>query len=523
MSERVASGGRAVSWRTRASLGLQVGLAWILALALAALVTELAGWRGLRGRWDMTLTRRNTLHDATREQLERLPGRATIDVFFRLDPGPYAALQAEVQAHALEIARLAAGEFPEQLELREHDLADLAAVDARRLELGLEQLVNTVVVSLGGRKVQLGLFDDLAQVDFGNLDPRNRIEPSVRAFQAEAALASALNQIAAGDRPLVAWSVGHGEGDAHSEDERGLAQFARALRADGFQIVTWEGADPLPADARVLAVMGPSKPFLPAEVEALRAFVGRGGRLLVVAGLAWFEGPGSPADLLLPYGMRAVRGVVCAPVYDALLGTAFEGRSECAAIYAGSKELSATHPVTEPLWKHKRRLLFPFTRSFERGQSPEGGVLLDLVSSPEDCWRDLPGPDGTLDFALEQAREESGRFRLALSSQFPAAAPSSTGAAGAAGPGGEARVVGLLSPDVFSNLAFEFNRDFALNVANWLADRDFKVRVAARDPLAGRIDPARGASVLWAGRIASWILPLACLATAGLVAWRRRR
>jgi hypothetical protein len=519
-----ASGGERVSRRTRASLAVQVGLVALLAAALAALATELAGWRGLRWRWDLTLTRRNTLAEATREQIARLPAKATIDVFFRAEPGPYAALAAEVQSHALEIAELAAGLFPDRIALVQHDLADLAAVDARRLELGLEQVVNTLVVSSGARKVTLGLFDDLAQVDFGSLDPRNRVEPSVRAFLAEEALASALNQVAAADRPLIAWSSGHGEGDPAGEDERGLSRFARALEADGFELVPWEGQDPIPAGARVLAVVAPAKPLLPGEVEALRAFVSRGGSLLVVGGLVWFEGPGSPADLLLAYGMRAVRGVVCAPVYDAILGTAFEGRSECAAIYVGSKELAATHPVTEPLWKHKRRLLFPFTRSFERGQAPEGGVLLDLVSSPDDCWRDLPNADGTLDFALVQSREESGRFRLALSSQFPVAAEGASAGAPDVGPGAaEARVVGLLSPDAFSNLAFEFNRDFALNVANWLAERDFKVRVAARDPMEGRIDPARGASVLWAGRLASWVLPLACLATAGLVAWKRRR
>ena len=68
----------------------------------------------------------------------------------------------------------------------------------------------------------------------------------------------------------------------------------------------------------------------------------------------------------------------------------------------------------------------------------------------------------------------------------------------------------------------ESNRDFMLNVFNWLAERDFNVRIGFQQDKRRQIDVIRGTEVIWMRRIAWYGLPGLLLAMGLFLAWRSR-
>lgn len=510
-SGRAQAGG--VGRWTRLSLAFQVALVLVLAFGAAVLVIHVSEWRGLRHRFDLTLTRRNTADPALVELLRKLPEPVSVDVFFRPLPQPYLAIGAEVQGRTHELLAVLDGQLPGSLDLRDNDLTDLAAAKQRMAELGLEE-VNVLVVHMGQRRAVLNLFEELAEVELGNPDPRAFVPPRLVAFRGQEALAQALARVSSEGGQRVLFSTGHGEADPFGGAERDLSRLRRALEADGFEVGSWDSRErsAVPEDCAALAVVGNEQPFDERELEAIGEHVAGGGRLLVATAQNFFDGQGSAAEILRPYGMLAARGLICEPVVDAF-GRQSEGTALCADLRIGSEGLNASHPVTEPLWKSDRRLRYLFGRSFDRGTPRDGGILQDLLSSTANSWRDLPGATGQPNFALEQGLEELARFRLAMSLQQPL--PGSGGE--------EARVVGLAAESLLSDRTHDYNGDLALNLFNWLVDRDFRVRVSTRDVERSRIDVERGGALsrfTWLGWIAPSVLSLL---SAFAIAWRRKR
>ena len=87
----------------------------------------------------------------------------------------------------------------------------------------------------------------------------------------------------------------------------------------------------------------------------------------------------------------------------------------------------------------------------------------------------------------------------------------------------EARVIGLGTSNLASNFYFGDNRDFLMNCFNWLADREFNVRVALRPDERTVIDVVRGTEILWLRRFAWYGLPGLLAAVGLLLAWLRKR
>ncbi len=497
---------------TRLGMSVQLALLVVLALAATVLVIGASEWRPLRLRADLTRTQFNTLDPQSLRILAELPQEVEIDVFFRPVPQPHTQAVAAVQRRAQDTLFLMTEVAGEKLRVTDHDLSRPAQVEARALELGLDR-DNVIVVSSGGRRVVLRLLPDLGLVSQGSMDPTRPQPPEVIELRAEEALVEALGRVASPDPPRVVFAMGHGERRIDDTEAGGLAALARSLRNEGFEVSEWDPVHGggVPEGTAILALVGPERPYTRGEIEDLRGFVARGGALLT-ATVRHLEDEGSFVDLLVPYGIRPMRGIVCVPVWD-YRGRPMDGLAECATFVVGGSQLNIRHPVTQALAERERRLAVAFSRSFDRARVPAGGTVQQLVASPEESWRDLPGPDGQLDFRHDPASEELGRQALAMVAELPIDAEATR----------FARLVALGSPTFLSNEFFETNRDFALNTFNWLGDRDFRVRVRARDPFQSRIDPRRGPEMAWAARTAIWGLPGAALLFGFLLFLARRR
>ncbi len=506
---------------TRLGFALQVGFATLLAVAVCGMLVHLAEWRKLRFRVDLTASGKNTLDSQTQALLTGFDEPVAVDVFFRAaDYEHLFDVTAEAQRRMSELLFVAKTLAPARLEIEIHDLYDLAATRKRMDELGLDE-EQTVVVSRGERRAVLRLFAEIAQIDPGNPDPRAPRPATLRSFRGEEALAEALKKVSADDSPRVYFSTGHGEADPFGSDNRQLGRLVAELERQGFEVDTWEGAvvGPVPSDCDVLAVVGPEQPFSAREREYVEGWVAAGGRLLAATETRYAEEAESVAGMLRRHGMLLSRGMVCMPVLD-YFGSLRTGTPECADFRIAEREMNAEHPVTAPLVERARKLRFVFSRSFDRtpaGESTEG-ILLDLASSPAESWRDVPETEGaSLDFALDSARESRGRFRLAMARTFPVSASLDVGS----GPR-EGRVVGIASPYFLSNGTFSTNRDFALNAFNWLAERDFRVGVSARDPESSVVDVSRGPALAVVFHSSLWALP-GVFGLLGLFTYIRRR
>lgn len=499
---------------TRLRIGAQVGLAAALALVALAFVNHLSTRPGLRLRLDLTEKRNNTLSAATRGVLRRLERPVTIDVFFRPVAGPLGPLQVQVMERVQRLLVLME-EANGRIELRFNDVSDRAALDQRRRELRLMGFENCVVVTSDTRREVLRLSGDLAEFDPGNPDP-DAYRPAVtRVLRAEERIVQGILEVLNDRSPRVYFSGGHGERDPFDETEGGnLGLLAKALGEDGFEVEWWrhdvDGA--VPEDCAVLAVLAPTSPLTPEEQEAIRRYVDGGGRLVLAP-------PNDPqavsrTDLngfLAGFGVEVSEGIVCTPAF--IDGRPAYGRPDNAAHQLGPERM-AEHPVTAPLREGGRFLRVTFPHRVRITRQPELGATLAIVQSAPQSWLDVPGPDGMPDFRPDPDSEEIRPHNLVVLSQFQTDATS--GEVRALEEERRARVVLLGTADFLGNYLFEFNRDFARNLFNWAADREYRVAISPRDPDQRRLPVARTDVLTRVAWIAIWGLPGLC-ALAGVV------
>ena len=285
-------------------------------------------------------------------------------------------------------------------------------------------------------------------------------------------------KVSAARAARVLFSQGHGEGDIFGTLSTDLGRLRAALERDGFEAAGWNAAQdgPVP-EADVLALVGARQPFTPQELDYVRDFVSAGGRVVAAPAFEELETgiEGGIGEFLHGYGMVLEPGVLCVARKDRL-GRRIEGVAECAEMVIEGASLSPSHPLTEALRRRGRRMQFVLSHSFRRGGVGRGGLLLDIIHSPRESWRDLPDGRGAHDFQLDPASEDSGRFRLVMQAEFPSVTQEETA------PARKGRVLGVATANIFGNGSFDSNRDFLLNAFNWMAERVHLVPVSARPP-----------------------------------------
>jgi hypothetical protein len=500
---------------TRLSLTLQVAASILLAGVVAVLAIVVAERPSLRARFDATQSGRNSLDAQTVEILRDLPEDTQVELFFEPVPGPLGRAYDDAQWRTRTLLTVMRGYVPETLEVVDHDLVGEGRERAgeRLGRLGLDA-TQKVVVSVGERHAVLDLELDLARLDPG--DPARGVPAAVRDFRGEEALAEAFTRLATSGRPRLAFAVGHGEYSLLPYDQdrrrvlRSVSRAATDLDGEGFELVLWDpevdGA--VPADVDVLAIVGPTQVLPEAHADHVQAFLDRGGRLLVAVDRAQRLEGDALAALLLRHGVHVAPGTVNAPYMGSQ-----QGRPECEIRTLDSERLSATHPITRSLRERERRLRLIGSAAFSpRPPAPFRGSLLDLLTSPEGSWRDLPEVPRGVPYLYDPALEERGVFSLALAAEIetPDGVP-------------DARMVVLGTPSLMADGWYRFDRDFVRNCFNWLVERDVRIRVSPRDPFESRIDLATGT----AARRSAWfgiaVLPGLCAVAGLFTAWRRRR
>jgi len=444
--------------RPRLLLGVQIATV----VAILACVVALAALHP--HRLDLTPERRFTLSAHTREVLARLHDDVRITAFYSSQEGVIRREMADLLALYQEAQP--------RITVR---LLDLDRSPGLSQRLGVSSY-NTAVVEAGERRDRINLVN-------------------------EETLTATLLDVA-GTPPVVTYFlVGHGERDPRDGDERrGASEAARALAAEGFQARALEGAAEIPADAGLVVVAGPTRELPRAETDTLAAYLGRGGRALVLCD------PGTPASvvgLLERFGIELASDVVV-DEQARLFGT--DGLS---ARVAYLNQALIPTPVDA-------QALLPVAQTLRLADPGPAGVRTDyLAMTGETAWADVDrrAPhDGRAVFRPDHDR----RGPLPVAALARVGAPDDR----------EGRLAVLGDADFVTNLHVNVlgNRDLLLAVAGLVARGDPLTGARPPAPPGGTFSPltltAREArAILWGGVVA----PSALLAAAALWMARRRR
>lgn len=125
----------------------------------------------------------------------------------------------------------------------------------------------------------------------------------------EEAITNTLRRLLKTERKKVYVLTGHGERSLISGEKDGLQIANRALENEGYEVgpLNLVTSPKVPQDAAVVIIASPTKPLLNNEIDALRGFLARGGRVLVL--LEAYQ-DGGLKGFLAGYGITLDDGII---------------------------------------------------------------------------------------------------------------------------------------------------------------------------------------------------------------------
>ena len=374
----------------------------------------------------------------------------------------------------------------------------------------------------------------------------------------EEVLTNALVRITGAKTKRIYFVTGHGEPDVtERETPDGLGQLAASLENEGAKVfpLLLATVPDVPADASLLVIAAPQRPFLENEMESLGRYLDRGGR-------AWILLEPQRSDELV--SMLAERGIIVGDnvvidVVVQLLAGPAAGVEPVVSDYG-------FHPITE---QFNQNTVFRIVRSVQPAEElPAGISVSELARTSSNSWAEsnvdlvfetgevdpegdaegpvsiavattlgpsalnwtapaietAPGTD-VIPEAAEIADEPAGTD---IPSDLPESEPQEIPAAGAdvvAPTDLEGRIVVVGDSDWINNsrLTVMYNEDLALNMVSWLTGGEedtITIRPRARRSSRITLTDTQGWGVFYATVL---LLPELVLLSGLMIWWRRRR
>ena len=304
----------------------------------------------------------------------------------------------------------------------------------------------------------------------------------------EQEVTNGLIKVIQGRQPKVYFTQGHGEKDTVSADRTGFNGISGALTSDNFVVekIVLAQVTEVPADADVLVVAGPKTDFLAPEIDVLKAYLARGGKLFVMIDPVLKPDTPQPAALqalLKDWGIDAPNDVVLdVSGMGRLIGT--DESVPVAASYP-------SHAITQ---EFNLLTAYPLARSISpveggvNGRNPQKLIETGPRSWAESDIKSLSGGQP----AKMDGTDKTGPISLGVAVSGPATnapAPKEPPKPGETPKQVEARIVTIGDSDFASNAALgvQGNRDLFLNAVNWLAQQENLISIRAKDPEDRRI------------------------------------
>jgi ABC-type uncharacterized transport system involved in gliding motility auxiliary subunit len=437
-------------------------------------------------RWDLTAAKQFSLSDQTKKVLQGLQKPIHIRVFDRSDGFPRFR------------ERLAEYEYASKQVTVEYIDMEKKPTVANQYKV---QTPGTVIIDYDGRTERVS-------------------------SDGEQELTNGVIKVLQGKQQKVYFVQGHGEHPIDGSDRLGYSTITSALKNDNFEteglVLAQQKA--VPAEASVLVVAGPKTDFFPAELDMVKTYLAKGGKILLMLDPPdRIDSPPLTNLIALSHDWDIEAGtniVVDVSGMGQLLGT------DVSVPVAAKYE---SHPITE---RFNLLTAYPLARSVN---AIDGGVnghnAQNLVSTSKNSWAETDIKrliaSGQVEREVDKG-DKQGPVSLAAAVAAPATdAPAPAGSDGSAKPGDapkpESRIVVFGDSDFVTNgyLGIPGNRDLFLNTVNWLAQQENLISIRPRDPEDRRValtaDQAK--LIFW---LSILIIPGLILA-AGVQTWWRRR
>ena len=335
-------------------------------------------------------------------------------------------------------------------------------------------------------------------------------------------LTNAIIKVVSGQQRKVYFTQGHGERDTTSSERDGYNTIASALGRENYGVekLTIAQQGSVPDDASVVVVAGPRTDFFAPEVEALKKYLDRQGKLLLELD------PPDKLDsppltnliaLAHDWGIQVGNNIVVdVSGMGRLIGT------------------DASVPVVAPPYPSHaiaQRLSLLTAFPLAREASPVSGgvnghVAQSFIETGPRSWAetDLKSLMTTGAVSLDESKgDKKGPIPLgsAVSAAATPATPPKPGEPDAPKP--ETRVAVIGDSDFAANgtLGVPGNRDLFMNTIGWLSQQDNLISIRPKDADDRRITltATQESNIFWLSLL---IIP-GCIFGAGVMTWFKRR
>jgi ABC-type uncharacterized transport system involved in gliding motility auxiliary subunit len=334
-------------------------------------------------------------------------------------------------------------------------------------------------------------------------------------------LTNAIIKVVSGQQRKIYFTQGHGERDTASQDREGYGSIAGALGRENYGVdkVVIAQAGSVPADASMVIVAGPRIDFFPNEVEALKTYLGKTGKLLME-----LDPPDKPDSqpltnliaLAHDWGMDVGNNVVVdASGMGRLIGT------------------DASVPVVASYPPHAITERFNFLTAFPLARSVTpvmGGVNAHIaqtfLETGPKSWAeaDIRGMLTTGEVSIDESKgDKKGPVPIGAVVTAAASAPDAAKPPADTASKAETRVAVIGDSDFAANagLGIQGNRDLFLNTVGWLSQQENLIAIRAKEPDDRRITltATQQNNILWLSLL---IIPGFIFASGVYTWWRRR-
>ncbi len=333
----------------------------------------------------------------------------------------------------------------------------------------------------------------------------------------EEAITNALRKILKPQRLKLYFLTGHGERGFEDAQPEGFQIARRALENEGYEVkgLNLLSAPEVPPEAAVVIVASPKKALLAPEVAALKAYLARGGRLLVM--LEAFQNGGCK-DFLAGYGVELDDGIIL----DANQVSQALGASAVMPLVVQY----GPHRITQDF--KNLVTIYPLARPLILKREAKGVTWLPLATTTATSWEKL-GKAGLQEgkAAFDPKHDRKGPFTLAALGEInlQAGKPEKEKNQAQAGTKpDEAKTYMAVFGDVdfADNAYFNLfgNGDLFLNTVNFLAGEEKQITIR----LEKQAQPLTlGPWQIWTLFFTSLVVFPLMMLVAGVWAYRRRR
>ena len=478
--------------RRQTRYGTLAGTSIVLVLAIVTALNYVLARQNWR--WDLTAAQQYSLSNQTQQVLDSLSAPVRILVFAREPEFP------RYQDRLDEYAYLSSQVTVEYID------ADRQPLLARQYEI---QTYGTIVFAYEGRV--------------------ERVESD-----SEQDLTNALIKVVEGTEQTVYFVEGHGEKTYTGSDGDSYSTVSTALGLDNFSVQSLVLAQQsaVPDDATVVVIAGPQTDLLPGEVEALRIYLNRGGKLLVL-----IDPPANSDTPVLEDLLSLTREWGIDVGTDVVVDASGMGQLFGAdALFP----VAASYPFHQITDRFNLLTAYPLARSVTAVSGDSNGrVAQPFIETSAQSWAEA-NIDGLTTGQVELNEEAGDRpgpitigMAVSVAVPLPETTVSETEETEPPADGTttdedaqnplETRLVVVGDSDFASNatIGIPGNQDMFLNTVNWLAQQENLISIRARQPEDRRLTLTADAQqrVFWFSLL---LLPAFTLG-AGIQIWLKRR